>query len=125
MSSLTELYQNVILEHNRSPRNYRVMDDADRKAEGNNPLCGDQLTVWLQLDGDVDQRRQLSGARLRHLAGVGLADDRGGEGQVAPGGGGACSSGSTAWSPAGRNRPSRKLGEARRVLRDIGVIRSG
>jgi nitrogen fixation protein NifU and related proteins len=53
MSSLTELYQNVILEHNRSPRNYRVMDDADRRAEGNNPLCGDQLTVWLKLDGDV------------------------------------------------------------------------
>jgi nitrogen fixation NifU-like protein len=53
MSSLTELYQNVILEHNRSPRNYRVMDDAHRQAEGSNPLCGDQLTVWLKLDGDV------------------------------------------------------------------------
>jgi nitrogen fixation protein NifU and related proteins len=53
MSSLAELYQNVILEHNRSPRNYRVMDDADRRAEGNNPLCGDQLTVWLKLDGDI------------------------------------------------------------------------
>jgi nitrogen fixation protein NifU and related proteins len=53
MSSVTELYQNVILEHNRSPRNYRVMEDADRQAEGNNPLCGDQLTVWLKLDGDV------------------------------------------------------------------------
>ncbi len=53
MSSLSELYQNVILEHNRSPRNYRVMPDADRQAEGNNPLCGDQLTVWLKLDGDV------------------------------------------------------------------------
>ena len=53
MSSLSELYQNVILEHNRSPRNYRAMDDADRRAEGNNPLCGDQLTVWLKLDGDV------------------------------------------------------------------------
>ena len=53
MSSLSELYQNVILEHNRSPRNYRVMDDADRQAEGNNPLCGDQLTVWLRMDGDL------------------------------------------------------------------------
>lgn len=53
MSSLAELYQNVILEHNRSPRNYRVMDDADRQAEGSNPLCGDQLTVWLKLDDDV------------------------------------------------------------------------
>ncbi len=53
MSSLSELYQNVILEHNRSPRNYRIMEDADRRAEGSNPLCGDQLTVWLKLDGDV------------------------------------------------------------------------
>ena len=53
MSSLAELYQNVILEHNRSPRNYRVMEDADRRAEGHNPVCGDQLTVWLKLDGDV------------------------------------------------------------------------
>lgn len=53
MSSFAELYQNVILEHNRSPRNYRVIADADRQAEGNNPLCGDQLTVWLKLDGDL------------------------------------------------------------------------
>ena len=53
MSSVRELYQNVILEHNRSPRNYRVMDGADRRAEGNNPLCGDQLTVWLKLDGEL------------------------------------------------------------------------
>ena len=53
MTSLSELYQNVILEHNRSPRNYRPMADADRKAEGHNPLCGDQLTVWVRMDGDV------------------------------------------------------------------------
>ena len=56
MSSLSELYQNVILEHNRSPRNYRVMEDADRKADGHNPLCGDQLTVWVRMDGDVISR---------------------------------------------------------------------
>ncbi len=53
MANLSELYQNVILEHNRSPRNYRVMEDANRTAEGNNPLCGDQLTVWLKLEDDV------------------------------------------------------------------------
>jgi nitrogen fixation NifU-like protein len=50
---MAELYQYVILEHNRSPRNYRVMEGADRRADGNNPLCGDALTVWLKLDGDV------------------------------------------------------------------------
>ncbi|HEU5259997.1 MAG TPA: SUF system NifU family Fe-S cluster assembly protein [Gemmatimonadales bacterium] len=53
MSGLGELYQEVILEHNRSPRNYRRMDATDRHAEGRNPLCGDQLTVWVKLDGDV------------------------------------------------------------------------
>ncbi len=53
MGSLSELYQNVILEHNRSPRNYRAMTGADGSAQGRNPLCGDQVTVWLRLDGDV------------------------------------------------------------------------
>jgi nitrogen fixation NifU-like protein len=53
MPSPTELYQDIILDHNRSPRNYRIMEDADRSAEANNPLCGDSLTIWLKLDGDV------------------------------------------------------------------------
>ncbi|MEP7176680.1 MAG: Fe-S cluster assembly sulfur transfer protein SufU [Gemmatimonadales bacterium] len=53
MAGLSELYQNVILEHNRSPRNYRVMADADGKADGHNPLCGDELTVWVRMDGEV------------------------------------------------------------------------
>ena len=53
MPSPAELYQNVILEHNRSPRNYRVMEGADRRAEGSNPVCGDSITVWLKLDDDV------------------------------------------------------------------------
>jgi nitrogen fixation NifU-like protein len=53
MTGTSALYQDVILEHNRAPRNFRRMDDADRHAEGRNPLCGDDLTVWLKLDGDV------------------------------------------------------------------------
>jgi nitrogen fixation protein NifU and related proteins len=53
MTNLSSLYQDVILEHNRSPRNFHHMDQADRHATGHNPLCGDQLTVWLKLDGDV------------------------------------------------------------------------
>ena len=53
MSTLSELYQSVILEHNRSPRNYRVMEDADRRAEGINANCGDSLTVWLKFDGEM------------------------------------------------------------------------
>jgi nitrogen fixation NifU-like protein len=53
MSELSELYQEVILDHNRRPRNFRGLDSPDRKAEGYNPFCGDRLTVFLRLDGDV------------------------------------------------------------------------
>ena len=53
MASLSNLYQDLILDHNRSPQNYRQMDDANRRVEGNNPLCGDRLTVWLRLDGEI------------------------------------------------------------------------
>ncbi len=49
MSELDELYQEVILDHNKSPRNFRAMEHADRKAEGYNPLCGDHVTVFLKL----------------------------------------------------------------------------
>ncbi|HXG86837.1 MAG TPA: SUF system NifU family Fe-S cluster assembly protein [Vicinamibacterales bacterium] len=52
MSELTDLYQEVILDHNRRPRNFRIIDDASRKQEGYNPLCGDRLTVYATLDGD-------------------------------------------------------------------------
>jgi nitrogen fixation protein NifU and related proteins len=50
--SLRDLYQDVILEHNRRPRNYRVIQGADRELEGFNPLCGDRLTLYLKLEGD-------------------------------------------------------------------------
>jgi len=50
MSAMRELYQEVILDHNRSPRNFRKIEDADRKVEGFNPLCGDRYTVYVKLD---------------------------------------------------------------------------
>ncbi len=53
MTELGDLYQEVILDHNRRPRNFRGMQEANRRAEGFNPLCGDRLTVHLRLDGDV------------------------------------------------------------------------
>jgi nitrogen fixation NifU-like protein len=53
MTDLQALYQAIILDHNRSPKNFREMQDADRSARGRNPVCGDQLTVWLRFDGDV------------------------------------------------------------------------
>ena len=52
MSELSELYQEVILDHNKNPRNFREIKDADKHADGNNPLCGDQLRVFLSMDGD-------------------------------------------------------------------------
>lgn len=53
MTDLSELYQEVILDHNNSPRNFREMDSATQIAEGYNPLCGDRVVVYLQLDNDV------------------------------------------------------------------------
>jgi len=52
MSDLRELYQEVILGHYKNPRNFRALGDSSRHAEGFNPLCGDKVTVYLQLNGD-------------------------------------------------------------------------
>ncbi len=53
MSELSDLYQEVILEHNKNPRNFREIEDADQYADGKNPLCGDALRVYLKMDGEV------------------------------------------------------------------------
>jgi len=52
MSELSDLYQEMILDHSRKPHNYHPMADATRKAEGYNPLCGDQVTIYVKLDKD-------------------------------------------------------------------------
>jgi nitrogen fixation NifU-like protein len=52
MLDLKDLYQEVIVDHNRSPHNFGRMEGADRKLEGYNPLCGDRLTLYLKLDGN-------------------------------------------------------------------------
>lgn len=49
---LGDLYQQVILDHSRSPRNFRKLQRADREAQGRNPLCGDQVKIYLKLDGN-------------------------------------------------------------------------
>ena len=49
---LKDLYRDVIVDHNRNPRNFRAMPDADRKAEGFNPLCGDRLTLYVKIEDD-------------------------------------------------------------------------
>jgi len=53
MSDLDELYQEVILDHYRRPRNHGVLEGANRSAEGYNPLCGDRLVVYLKVENDV------------------------------------------------------------------------
>jgi nitrogen fixation protein NifU and related proteins len=55
MADLRDLYQELILEHSKAPRNYRELKDADRKAEGYNPLCGDRFTIYLRMQGDAIQ----------------------------------------------------------------------
>ncbi len=62
MSELSELYQQVILDHNKKPRNFRKLETANHSAEGFNPLCGDQLTVYLNLDGDVVKEISFEGS---------------------------------------------------------------
>jgi nitrogen fixation protein NifU and related proteins len=52
MSELSELYQQVILDHNKKPRNFRKLEAANHSAEGYNPLCGDQLTIYLNVEDD-------------------------------------------------------------------------
>ena len=53
MSDLRDLYQEVIMDHNKKPRNFRELPEADHLAHGNNPLCGDTLVVYVKLAGDV------------------------------------------------------------------------
>ena len=66
MSELSDLYQEVILDHNRRPRNFRPLDGASRTQEGYNPLCGDRLTLYVELDGEriVDVAFQGSGCAI-------------------------------------------------------------
>ncbi|HVT60095.1 MAG TPA: SUF system NifU family Fe-S cluster assembly protein [Thermoanaerobaculia bacterium] len=62
LGDLRELYQEVILDHNRCPRNFRRPAGANRSAQGNNPLCGDRVTVFLQVEGDCLQDVAFEGA---------------------------------------------------------------
>lgn len=53
MPDLRELYQQVILDHNRRPRNFKKLDDANRSSEGHNPLCGDRIQLFVRVENDV------------------------------------------------------------------------
>jgi nitrogen fixation NifU-like protein len=62
MDNLGNLYQEVILDHSRRPRNFRKMEGASRKADGYNPLCGDRVTIYLSMDGDVVKDASFQGS---------------------------------------------------------------
>ena len=62
MSELSELYQQVILDHNKKPRNFRKLENANHTAEGYNPLCGDQLTIYLNVANDAVQEIAFEGS---------------------------------------------------------------
>jgi nitrogen fixation NifU-like protein len=53
MTDLRDLYQQVILDHNRSPKNFKTLENANRRADGDNPICGDKFTLYLRVEGDV------------------------------------------------------------------------
>ena len=59
---LTELYQQLLLDHSKSPRNFRVLPDANRIAQGTNPICGDNYTLYARMDGDVVQELTFQGS---------------------------------------------------------------
>lgn len=52
LDQIRDLYQEVVFDHNRNPRNFRVMEDANRKIEGFNPLCGDKITLYVKVNDD-------------------------------------------------------------------------
>lgn len=62
LDDLRDLYQEVVFDHNRNPRNFRVMDDATRTIEGFNPLCGDRITLYLKLNGGVIEDLSFQGS---------------------------------------------------------------
>ncbi len=62
MADNRALYEQVILEHNKKPRNFHEMPDADHKVEGYNPLCGDHFTIYVKMNGDIIEDVSFSGA---------------------------------------------------------------
>src|SRR5215467_10529435 len=62
MTELNDLYQQVILDHNKRPRNYKKLENATNESEGFNPLCGDRIHIYVQLDGDTVQDISFEGS---------------------------------------------------------------
>lgn len=80
---LNDLYQQVILDHSKSPRNFGKLPTANRVAEGKNPLCGDQITLYVHMDGDIvrDVSFQGSGCAISKASASLLTDSLKGKGK--------------------------------------------
>ena len=72
MTEFDQMYREVILDHYKNPRVHGVMEDADADAEGQNPLCGDEVSIYSEVRRRRrhDRRREIRGSGLRHIAGV-------------------------------------------------------
>lgn len=78
MSDLRELYQEVILDHNKRPRNFGPLPEGNHHAKGHNPLCGDRIVVHVQVDGDVirDVRFEGAGCAISRASASLMTEDR-------------------------------------------------
>ena len=94
MSDLRDLYQQVILDHNRRPRNFRAIEGANRHTEGYNPLCGDRLSLYLKVEDGVieDASFQGSGCAISKASASMMTDSVRGRRSARPA---TCSSNST------------------------------
>ena len=62
MSDLNKLYQSIILDHNKNPRHFHKLENANRQAEGSNPVCGDRLVIYARMDDDIIQDISFEGS---------------------------------------------------------------
>ena len=108
MSEFEQLYREVILDHYKTPRNHGLLDPNDAVAEGQNPLCGDEVTVSVRFGaGRRDRERRLRGTRLRDQPGGDVDADRPRQGPDGAGCGGRCRRRSCSRRSASRSRPVR------------------
>ena len=77
MSELNDLYQEVILDHNKNPRNFREIETATRTADGNNPLCGDALRVYVEMENDCVKDVAFKGSGCAISTSTSIYDDWG------------------------------------------------
>ena len=108
---LQDLYRDVILDHNKQPRNFGTLEPADAHAEGHNPLCGDRADGVAAPGRRAHRGHPLRGQGLRDLDRLRLAHDRGGQGQGPRRGARAVRAGARAAHAAGGRRRDAALGK--------------